>query len=46
MVAPLFIIAGILMNPDKGRPFLIAAFCLMLLGIAGTFLAIATGEAA
>ncbi len=46
MVAPLFIIAGILMNPHKGRPFLIAAFCLMLLGTAGTFLAIATGEAA
>jgi len=46
LVAPLFIIAGILMNPQKGRPFLIAAFSLMLLGTAGTFLAIATGEAA
>ena len=46
LVAPLFIIAGVLMNPEKGRPFLIAAFSLMLLGTAGTFLAIATGEAA
>ena len=46
LVAPLFIIAGVLMNPQKGRPFLIAAFSLMLLGTAGTFLAIATGEAA
>ncbi len=46
LVTPLFIIAGVLMNPQKGRPFLIAAFSLMLLGTAGTFLAIATGEAA
>ena len=33
LVAPLFIIAGILMNPQKGRPFLIAAFSLMLRGL-------------
>ncbi len=46
LVAPLFIIAGILMNPQKGRPFLIAAFSLMLLGTVGTMLAVATGEAA
>ena len=46
LVAPLFVIAGILMNPKKGRQFLIAAFFLMLLGTAGTFMAIATGEAA
>lgn len=46
LVAPLFIIAGIAMNPEKGRPYLIAAFALMLLGTAGTFLAIETGEAA
>jgi uncharacterized membrane protein len=46
LVAPLFIVAGILMNPSKGRPFLIAALALMLLGTAGTFLAVATGEAA
>ena len=46
LVAPLFIVAGIIVNPQKGRPFLIAALVLMLLGTAGAFLAIATGEAA
>ena len=46
LVAPLFILAGILMNSQKGRPYLIAALCLMLLGTTGTFLAVATGEAA
>lgn len=46
LVAPLFIIAGIIANPQKGRSFLTAALVLMLLGTAGAFLAIATGEAA
>ena len=46
LVAPLFIMAGIIPNPQKGRPFLITALILMLLGTAGAFLAIATGEAA
>jgi uncharacterized membrane protein len=46
LVTPLFIVAGILMSPAKGRPFLIAALALMLLGTTGTFLAVATGEAA
>ena len=46
LVAPLFIIAGIIMNPQKGRPFLITALSLMILGTAGTMLAVATGAAA
>jgi uncharacterized membrane protein len=46
LVAPLFIVIGIIVNPGKGRPFLTAALVLMLLGTAGTFFAIATGEAA
>lgn len=46
LIAPLFIIIGIILNPQKGRPFLMGALVLMLLGSAGTFLAIATGEAA
>lgn len=46
LVAPLFIVGGIIISPQKGRPFLIAALLLMLLGTAGTFLAMATGEAA
>ena len=32
LVAPLFIIIGMIVNPQKGRPFLIAALILMLLG--------------
>jgi uncharacterized membrane protein len=46
LVAPLFIVGGILVTPLKGRSFLIAALVLMLLGTAGTFLAVATGTAA
>ena len=46
LVAPLFIAGGILMNPQKGRPFLFAAFSLMVLGTVGTVFAVATGEAA
>lgn len=46
LVAPLFIIVGVIANPQKGRPFLVAALVLMLLGTFGAFLAIATGEAA
>ena len=46
LVAPLFIIIGIILNPQKGQPFLVGALVLMLLGTVGTFLAIATGEAA
>lgn len=46
LVTPLFIIGGIIANPQKSRPFLMAALVLMLLGTAGAFLAIATGEAA
>lgn len=46
LVAPLFIVCGIIANAPKGRPFLVAAFVLMLLGTGGIFLAVATGEAA
>jgi uncharacterized membrane protein len=46
LVAPLFILGAVLLDPKKGRPFLIAALALMILGTAGTFLAAATGEAA
>jgi uncharacterized membrane protein len=46
LVAPLFVIGAVILNPKKGWPFLIAALVLMLLGTAGTFLATATGEAA
>jgi uncharacterized membrane protein len=46
LVAPLFIVAGIVMDPQRGRPFLVTALCLMVLGTVGTMLAVATGEAA
>lgn len=46
LVAPLFMIAAMWMHPEKGRPYLIAAFALMLLGTASAFLAVVTGEAA
>ncbi len=46
LVAPLFIIAGIAMNPQKGRPYLMTALTLMVLGTAGTVVAVLTGEAA
>lgn len=46
LVAPLFIIVGVIANPQKGRPFLVSALVLMLLGTTSTFFAIATGEAA
>jgi uncharacterized membrane protein len=46
LVAPLFIIAGILMNRQKGRPYLVAALWLMILGTVGTVLAVLSGEAA
>jgi uncharacterized membrane protein len=46
LVAPLFIIFGIIVNPQQGRPFLLTALSLIALGTLGTVLAVATGEAA
>ena len=46
LVAPIFILGTVFTVPKKGRPFLLAALVLMILGTAGTFLAVATGEAA
>ena len=46
LVTPLFIVAGIVTNPPKGRAFLVAALALMILGTVGTMVAVLTGEAA
>jgi len=46
LVAPLLIVVGLLLRPEKGRSFLVAALLLMVLGTAGSFLAVASGEAA
>lgn len=44
IVAPLFIVLGIVLR--RARPFLWAALLLMVIGTAGIFIAISTGEAA
>jgi uncharacterized membrane protein len=46
LIAPLFIIIGAALNPEKSRSYFIAALILMVLGTASTFIAIETGEAA
>jgi len=46
LIAPLFIVVGALLKPERGRSFLLAALVLMVIGTCGTYLAIATGEAA
>ncbi len=46
LVAPVFILVGAWLKPDRGRAYLIAALILMLLGTASVFVAVETGEAA
>ncbi len=46
LTAPLLIVVGALLSPLRGRPYLLAAMALLLVGTAGTFLAVETGEAA
>ncbi|HLZ42175.1 MAG TPA: DUF2231 domain-containing protein [Candidatus Sulfotelmatobacter sp.] len=46
LIAPVFILLGALLAPGRGRPYLMAAMALLLLGTAGTFVAVETGEAA
>ena len=46
LIAPVFILLGALLEPARGRPYLMAAMALLLLGTAGTFVAVETGEAA
>jgi uncharacterized membrane protein len=46
LIAPLLVIVGALLKPEKGRIVLYVALGLMLIGTLGTFLAAATGEAA
>jgi len=46
LVAPLLVILGLLLRPAKGRPYLFAALMLMALGTVGSYLAVASGEAA
>ncbi len=46
LVAPLFVLIGMLVRPERGRLFLIAALILMACGTVATFVAVASGEAA
>ena len=46
LIAPLFIIAGAIVQPAKGRAYHVAGLALMLLGTAAVFVAVGTGEAA
>jgi len=46
LVAPVFILLGALVEPRRGRMFLIAALVLLLLGTGAIFFAVQTGEAA
>ena len=46
LVAPVLVLTGALLAPEKGRPLLYTALALMLAGTLSTFLAAATGEAA
>lgn len=46
LIAPIFVVVGAALTPAKGRPYLIAAMVLLLLGTASIFIAVETGEAA
>ncbi len=45
-IAPVFVLIGSLLAPEKGRAYLYAALILMVLGTSSIFLAVETGEAA
>jgi uncharacterized membrane protein len=46
LIAPLFIVIGVLRKPEPSFPFLLVALILMALGTASTFVAASSGEAA
>ena len=46
LVVPFLIVVGALVPPERGRAILYVALALMIAGTLGTFLAVATGEAA
>lgn len=46
LIAPIFVLVGAALSPAKGRPYLIAAMVLLLVGTGSIFVAVETGEAA
>ena len=45
LLCPLFVLIGATMAPPKGRPYMISALIILLLGTGSLFLAAATGKA-
>lgn len=46
MIAPLFVVIGAAVKPEKAKSFLISALILMALGTTSSYVAVSTGEAA
>jgi uncharacterized membrane protein len=46
LVSPLFIVISAILPPPRGRPYMMTAILLLLLGTAGLFIATSTGKAA
>ena len=46
LIAPLFIVIGVMQRPERSFPFLLVALILMALGMVSTFVAASSGEAA
>lgn len=46
LIAPLFIVLGVVLKPTRSFPFLLVALILMALGTVSTFVAASSGEAA
>jgi uncharacterized membrane protein len=46
LIAPLFILLAAILRPQKGRPYMVTAFILLMLGTLSLFVSVETGEAA
>lgn len=46
LIAPLFVLVGAFLPPDKGRAWFLAALVLMAIGTLSSFVAVSTGKAA
>jgi uncharacterized membrane protein len=46
LIAPLFVVIGVLRTPERGVPYMTVALILMILGTVGTYVAAWTGETA
>lgn len=46
LIAPVFIVIGMMLKPERRYPFMLVALILMVFGTLGTFVAASSGEAA